>query len=102
MNVVCFSLEVRGWICHPPPLFHLESSVGCPGSTLVPSHGVIDDLHPGGTMKSRQRKAGIFQDALVNGSCYLIMSLSINSPKDCFTTLYLHEGKGGALLKPCK
>lgn len=68
----------------------------------MPSHGVIDDLHPGGTMKSRQRKAGIFQDALVNGSCYLIMSLSINSPKDCFTTLYLHEGKGGALLKPCK
>lgn len=102
MNVVCFSLEVRGWICHLPPLFHLESSVGCPENTRVPSHGAIDDLQPGGTMKSRQKKAGIFQEALINGNCCWIMGLSIRSPKDCFTTLYLHQGKGGALPQPCK
>lgn len=61
MNVVCFSLEVRGWICPLPPLFHLESSMGCPENTRVPLHGVIDDLQPGGTMKSGRGKQESFR-----------------------------------------
>lgn len=98
MHVVFFSssIKLRGWICHPPPLLPFGVVLGIHAS----SHGVIYDLHPGGTMKSRQRKAGLLQDTLINGNCCLVMGLSIHSPKCYLTTLHLHQDKGGALLKP--
>lgn len=60
-------------------LLPLESSVDCPGNTLMPSHGARDDFHP---MKWRQWRAGISQDTLTNGNSCFITGSSIHSPKE--------------------
>lgn len=91
-SIVCFSHRRLGVGCVFLLLFHLESSVGCPGNSLVLSHGVVDDFHPGSTNKSRQRKVGILQDALISGNCYLIMGLSIHlqrTPSQCCTSTWV-------------